>query len=96
MTLFTSYTYLAQSKKKNKQEILSTGIILPFLDKIKLLLIILQSFTLSHTLLSCLIAVCIVAVPKDSDKEHGPFVKPVHDGSVILLGVDTPLLIITS
>lgn len=75
-TLFTSYTYLAQLK--NKQEILSTGIILPFLNIIKLFLAISQSVTLSHTLLSCLTAVCIVAAPKDLDKEHGPFVKPIH------------------
>lgn len=48
------------------QKIFSTDIILPFLNIIKLLLVILQSVTLSPTLLSCLTVACIVAVPKDS------------------------------
>lgn len=43
LTLSTSYTYLAQLK--NKQEILSTSINLPFLNIIKLLLVISQSVT---------------------------------------------------
>lgn len=69
---------------------------LSFLCINKLLLVIPQSVTLSHTSLSCLIAVCIIAVPKDLDKDRGPFVKPTREGCIILLGADTPLLVITS
>lgn len=93
--LLTRYTYLAWLKKQMKQ-ILSIGIIFSFVNIIKLLLLIPQSVTLRHALLSYLIVICTVAVSKDSAKDHGPFVDPTHEGSIILLGADTSLFIIAS
>ena len=61
--LLTRYTYLAWLKKQMKQ-ILSIGIIFSFVNIIKLLLLIPQSVTLRHALLSYLIVICTAAVPK--------------------------------
>lgn len=67
-----------------------------FVNIIKLLLLVPQSATLRHALLSYVIVICNAAVCEDSAKDRGPFVNPTHEGSIILLGADTSLFVITS